>query len=93
MSFDDLPLPDGPEISVSADGMTLWVTATDGSCIGRFSKRFGIDVHTTATSQLADAKQCLYCTHEPAGYEEWQVFREQMRLHHGVVVPNDGLTW
>ena len=28
-------------IDVSALGDTVWVTGDDGSCVGRFSKRFG----------------------------------------------------
>jgi hypothetical protein len=31
-------------IDVSPLGDTIWVTGDDGSCVGRFSKRFGIDV-------------------------------------------------
>ncbi len=78
------------EVIVSADGGTLWVNGSDGSSIGRFSKRFGIDVHNTATDQLAGLPQCLACTHSSAGPEDWRVFREQMREHHGVEL-DDGL--
>ncbi|WJN72226.1 hypothetical protein [Burkholderia anthina] len=75
-------------IDVSALGDTVWVTAHDGSCVGRFSKRFGIDVHRTVSEQLAGADQCLHCTHEPAGHLEWQVFREAVLQHHGINVPD-----
>ncbi len=42
-------------IDVSALGDTVWVTGDDGSCVGRFSMRFGIDVHRTVTEQMAGA--------------------------------------
>lgn len=76
-------------IDVSVAGDTVWVTGHDGSCVGRFSKRFGIDVHRTVTEQLAGAGQCLHCTHEAAGVDEWRVFREAIRMHHGIEVPDD----
>ncbi|MEX3985994.1 hypothetical protein AB4Y45_44805 [Paraburkholderia sp. EG287A] len=76
-------------IDVSSLGDTVWVTAHDGSCVGRFSKRFGIDVHRTVTEQLAGADQCLHCTYEPAREGEWQVFREAVLQHHGIDVPLD----
>lgn len=77
------------DIEVSANGSTVWVTGSDGSCIGRFSKSFGIDCHTTVTEQLAGAGQCLHCTHEPAGPKDWQLFRDLMRIHYGIPVPED----
>lgn len=76
-------------IDVSTAGDTVWVTGHDGSCVGRFSKRFGVDVHRTVTEQLAGADQCLHCTHEAAGAEEWRAFREAVLMHHGIDVPVD----
>lgn len=76
-------------IDVSAAGDTVWVTGHDGSCVGRFSKRFGIDVHRTVTEQLSGADQCLHCTHGAAGEPEWQVFREAVLRHHAIDVPID----
>lgn len=73
-------------VQVSADGQTIWVHAGDGSTIGRFSKRFGMDVHTTVTAQLAGASQCLHCTHAPAGRDDWLMFCRLMRKHHGIDV-------
>ena len=54
-------LPD--QVQVSQDGQTVWVHSADGSTVGRFSKRFGLDVHRTVTEQLQGASQCLHCTH------------------------------
>lgn len=33
------------EIQLSANGETVWVHASDGSTVGRYSTRFGMDVH------------------------------------------------
>ena len=66
-------------VQVSQDRGTLWVHAPDGSTVGRFSKRFGIDVHKTFAEQLDDgAKPCLHCTHAAAGPDEWLAFRRAM---------------
>lgn len=80
-------------VDVSALGDTVWVTADDGSCVGRFSKRFGIDVHRTAEEQTAGGAQCQYCTHGEAGEAEWQAFREAVLRHHGIDVPRDTITF
>jgi hypothetical protein len=68
-------------IGISANGDPVWVTGDDGSCVGRFSKRFGIDVHRTVTEPIAGADRCLHCTHEAAGAVEWQEFRQAIRQH------------
>lgn len=76
---------DGP-VQCSADESTVWVHDLDGSTVGRFSKRFGMDVHTSVTQQLSGAGQCLHCTHEPAGRSEWLKFCDLMVEHHGIGV-------
>ncbi|ABO60325.1 hypothetical protein Bcep1808_7448 (plasmid) [Burkholderia vietnamiensis G4] len=83
----------GHEVVVSAAGDTVWVNGGDGSCVGRFSKRFGIDVHRTVAEMLAGADQCLFCTHEPADAAAWATFRADMAKHHGVVVPERLITF
>ncbi len=77
-------LPD--QVQVSGDGGTVWVHALDGSTVGRFSKRAGLDVHTTVTAQLAGASQCLHCTAEPAGPKEWKLFCKLIQEHFNVPV-------
>lgn len=74
------------QVQVSADGSTVWVHALDGSTVGRFSKRFGLDVHATVTEQLAGASQCLHCTHTPPSPGDWSLFCSLMLQHHGVKV-------
>lgn len=71
----------------SWDGCTVWVYSLDGSTVGRFSKRFGLDVHTTVWEQLAGAAECLHCTHAPAGRADWDTFRLLMAKHYQVDVP------
>lgn len=88
--FQDLPLFD---IQVSSDGGTVWVTAADGSCVGRFSKAFGLDVHKSVADQVAGGSQCLHCTHEPAGPAVWNEFRVQVKAHHQIDVPADLVSW
>ena len=80
-------------IDVSADRRTVWVNGSDGSCIGRFSKRFGLDVHKTSTEQVVGGSPCLHCTHEPAGPAEWDRFREQILFHYQIDVPADLVSW
>lgn len=58
----------------------------DGSTVGRFSRRFGMDVHTTVTDQLAGAGQCLHCTHAPAGQIEWVEFCRLIGEHYSINV-------
>jgi len=74
------------QVQVSADGSTVWVHALDGSTVGRFSKRFGLDVHTTVTQQMEGEVQCLHCTHVPPSASDWKKFCELMRLHYGIQI-------
>ncbi len=73
-------------VQVSQDGSTVWVHCADGSTVGRFSKKFGLDVHRTVSEQLAGASQCLHCTHHPATAEEWELFCKLMHDHFGIEV-------
>lgn len=72
---------------------TVWVNSSDGVCIGRFDKRFGIDIHQGIDDVLASKPQCLYCTHAPAGIVEWMTFIDKMKEFHGVDIPADTLTF
>lgn len=77
------------EIQVSDTGERVWVHTNDGSTVGRFDKRFGIDVHTTVAAQLEGASQCLMCSHEPAGPEQWAQFCQAMLDHYDILIPAD----
>ena len=71
---------------VESDGRTVWVHASDGSTVGRFSTVFGMDVHTTITQQMAGASQCLHCTHSKPSQADWQMFCDLVHQHHGILV-------
>jgi hypothetical protein len=81
----DQPIPE--QVQIAADGATLWVHAEDGSTVGRFSKRFGMDVHTTVTAQINGQAQCLKCTHEPGTQADWERFVDLMWTHHAISIP------
>lgn len=77
------------QIQVDAAKATVWVHAPDGSTVGRFSKRFGMDVHTTITAQMAGASQCLHCTHQQPTVDEWHLFCDLIFQHYRISVPKD----
>lgn len=77
------------EIQVSANGETVWVHASDGSTVGRYSTRFGMDVHNTVTAQMAGASQCLNCTHTAPTVQDWKEFCRLMLAHFAIPIPDD----
>lgn len=91
MSEADTPEWAGP-CQVSADRSTIWIHAPDGSTVGRFSLRFGMDVHTTFTQQLQGASQCLHCTHSAPAHADWLLFCDLMFRHFGIAVPPEILS-
>lgn len=76
-------------VQVSRDRTTVWVHTSDGSTVGRFSKRFGIDVHTTIRQQMEGANQCLHCTHQKPTREDWATFCELMQEHYQIHIPKN----
>lgn len=80
------------QIQVSGDRSTVWVHGPDGSTVGRFSTRFGMDVHTTVAQQMQGASQCLHCTHFAPKHADWLRFCSLMWDHYGIVVPPDILS-
>jgi hypothetical protein len=79
-------------VQMAADRSTVWVHASDGSTVGRFSLRFGMDVHTTVSLQLQGASQCLHCTHSAPTHADWLLFCDLMARHYGIAVPPDILS-
>lgn len=69
---------------VTSDGITVWVNAPSGECIGRFGRQ-GIDVHRTIADQIG-LGECLHCTHAPTTAADWDTFVEKMQEHHGVKI-------
>ncbi|WP_237113906.1 hypothetical protein [Pseudomonas aeruginosa] len=80
-------VPDGYELQVAECGTRLWVNAPDGSCVGRFSKRFGSDLHNTVTAMMAGASECIHCTHGEASVEDWDAFRAKLQAAYQVTLP------
>lgn len=76
-------------VQVAEDLSTVWVHGRDGSTVGRFSVQFGIDIHTTATQQLAGSSQCLHCTHEAPSHDDWLRFCQLVQDLHGISVPEE----
>lgn len=74
------------QVQVSQDGGTVWIHDISGSTVGRFSKRFGLDIHRSVEEQLQGAGQCIYCTHEPPTESDWLLFCGKMRDHFGINV-------
>ncbi len=74
-------------VQVSSCWATVWVFGEDVSTVGRFSKRFGMDVHTTFVEQLEGKPECLHCTHAAAGLDDWLMFCDLIAKHYGVAVP------
>lgn len=93
MRFSMQAIDDEDRVQVSEDRKTVWVHTDDGSTVGRFSKKFGMDVHTTITAQLARAGQCLRCTHEAPGLAEWTEFCDLMQTHYGIAVDRMALSF
>lgn len=72
------------EWSVNND--KVWIHASDGSTVGRFS-RMGVDLHHTVTEQMAGMPQCRLCTHGMATISDWTLFRGKALEWWGVIVP------
>jgi hypothetical protein len=77
-------------IDTSANGDTVWVNSPT-CCIGRFSKRFGMDIHRTVEQQMQGEPQCLHCTHGGGTHADWLEFVRLMKHHFNVTVPVDSL--
>lgn len=58
---------------VETDGRTVWVSGSNGECVGRFSK-YGVDVHRDYEAQIKGEPQCLDCCHDLPFDESWVRF-------------------
>lgn len=73
---------------VESDGITVWVNASTGDCIGRFGRN-GIDIHRTVQDQMDGKDQCLFCTHAPVTRDEWELFKVKMLELYRVTVTDE----
>ena len=71
----------------------VWVHASDGSTVGRFDKRSGIDIHRTVTEQMEGKSQCLHCTHGKTTQKEWDEFVDRSKELWGVVINRDFISY
>ncbi|MFA0809335.1 hypothetical protein [Microbulbifer epialgicus] len=62
----------------------LWINADDGSAVARFNTATGVDIHNTASDQMAGAPECLWCTHGKPDYKTWQEFIKFVRHQFGI---------
>lgn len=69
---------------VFSNGDTVWVNASDGCCIARFSPR-GIDIHHNAEQQMA-GKTCLDCSPGPCRESDWDRFRAVMKEKYSITI-------
>lgn len=79
------------ELQLSRGRDAVWIHASDGSTVGRFG-RMGIDLHNTATEQLAGHPECRLCTHGQPTPAEWALFREKALEWWSVDVPHDAFS-
>ena len=77
------------QVLYSDCGNRVWVNAIDGSCVARYNKRTGIDIHTTATQQLKGESECMYCTHTHATVEDWRVFCAKINTLFGIEIDKE----
>ena len=81
------------DIQISSTYDTVWIYFYDGSTIGRFSKRFGIDIHTTVKEQIKTGKECIYCTHKPCDQADWEQFCLMIKEIYNIDIPNNIMIW
>jgi sugar lactone lactonase YvrE len=72
---------------IAEDGR-VWINSkADGSAVGRYNPRTGLDIYTTASEQLEGKPQCLHCTHGQATAEDADHFRAHAQEHWGILLP------
>jgi hypothetical protein len=74
------------EICFDEFGKRLWINADDGSAVARFNTTSGVDVHNTATDQIAGAPECLWCTHGKPDYKTWLEFIRVVKEMFGLTI-------
>lgn len=73
------------ELQLSQLRDKVWIHASDGSTVGRFS-RMGVDIHHTASEQMSGAPECALCTHGQASMADWILFKKEAFNRWGVVL-------
>lgn len=82
------------EVLIDKKRGIVWINSgVDGSCIGRFSKRAGMDVHRSGTDQMQGKGECLHCTHGEASKGDWLLFIRLMKQHYNVTIKPEALSF
>lgn len=81
--------PHGYEVLADTRQGKLWINGPDGSSFARFNMRTGIDIHRSATEQMAGGKQCLHCTHSKPTQDDWVFFQAKAKELWGITLPSD----
>lgn len=74
------------QVQYSALGDTVWVHCSTGDTVGRFSVKFGMDIHTTVQEQMAGKSQCLRCTHGKPTHADFKEFCDKAKELWGVEI-------
>lgn len=74
------------QVQYSASKDTLWVHCSTGETVGRFSSKFGMDIHNTIKDQEKGSPQCLHCTHGKPTPEDFDLFCEKAKELWGVEI-------
>jgi hypothetical protein len=77
------------EIQYSALGDTVWIHCSTGDTVGRFSVKFGMDIHTTVQEQMAGKSQCLRCTHGQPTHADFKEFCDKAKELWGVEIDQE----
>jgi len=72
------------EVCSDTLGRRVWINSDDGSAVARFNTSTGVDVHNSASDQMAGAPECLWCTHGKPDYKTWLGFIEAVSQHFGL---------
>lgn len=74
------------ELQIGID--TIWVHSPNGYTVGRFSQRFGVDIHREGIDNL-NQSECLHCTHKKPSKEDWDFFRGYANEKWNLPIPGD----
>lgn len=73
------------KFEIISDGRTMWVNASDGCNIGRFSRR-SMEIHRNFKDQIETGEECLNCTHGLSDLNTWKNFKLGMLKHYGLKI-------
>jgi hypothetical protein len=76
------------QLECSENKNAVWIHASDGSTVGRFGI-MGVDLHNTATEQMAGKPECRLCTHGRVTEDDWTLFKDKVYEWWGIEIPND----